>query len=164
MDFRWITDDHVHALIEAVHVADEPYRSRLREVLVSVNAWHADALAQAVTESIAVDDVPFRKTEDILMVERLLNKGLMHNGVVPTMAIPEVARAADLIAHTIARIRQGTLTFEEQSLLEWVFDQGANAYEQANFFPVRDLEQSVRNGLGLVQRLAFLPEMPDDIA
>lgn len=164
MDFSWITDDHVHAMIEAVGVVDEPYRSRLREVLVAVTALHADEQAKAVAEALAVDDVPFYKTEDVFLVQRLLSKGLMHNGVVPTMSIPEVARASDLVAQTIARIRHGTLSFEEQNLLEWVFDQGANAYEQSNFFPVRDLEQSVRNGLGLVQRLAFLPEMPDDIA
>ncbi len=164
MDFRWISDDHIHALIDALAKAEEPYRSRLREVLVSVTALHTEALHHEVNEAIAEDDAPFNTADDVAVIETLLSKGLMHNGVVPTMTIPEIARAADLTAQLITRARVGRMSFEDQDLLEWVFDQGANAYEQANFHPVRNLEKRVRGGLGLDPRIAFLPNLPHDPA
>lgn len=164
MDFSWITDDHIHALIEGLARVEEPYRSRLREVLVAVNSLHMEALGDQITDAIAQHDTPFEQQADVVVVETLLSKGLMHNGIVPTMSMPEVARAADLVAQVISRVRVGTLTFEEQDLLDWVFDQGANAYEQANYHPVRNLERRVRGGLGLDARIAFLPNLPHDPA
>lgn len=157
MDFRWLTDDHIHALIEAMSTAKEPYRTRLREVLVAMNAAHLETLNAEVQDAVAKDDLPFDTEYDVAVVETLLSKGIMHNGVVPTMTIPDIARSADLVAQVIARIRLGTLSFEEQDLLDWTFDQAANAYEQAQFIPVRRLERRVRGGLGLDPRLAFLP-------
>jgi hypothetical protein len=164
MDYRWITDDHVHALIEALSLVQEPYRARLREILITVTALHTESLHHTVREATSREDTPFTTAEDVQVIETLLSKGLMHNGVVPTMSIPEIARAADLTAQLITRARIGHLTFDDQELLTWVFDQGANAYEQSNFMLVRHLEHRVRGGLGLEPRIAFLPNLPHDPA
>lgn len=164
MDFRWVTDDHLSAMIEAITTAKEPYRSKLRECLLAINVLHAHGQQQAIDGILSQTAAPVMTGGDVALVEAIVAKGVLHNGAVPTLNLAEVTRAVELVGGVLARIRAGQLSLEEQDLLEWIFDQVAEKHHAQQHYQIRNLEQRVRQGLGLQVRLAFTEGFPDVVS
>lgn len=135
-------------------------KRKLRELLLLVTQMYTATLHAAVTEQFREDlDVPLLE-EDLLAVEKLMSKGILHNGVVPELSAPDIARAVAIMTTLCIRANCAVLDAEDQQFLEWMFDQAAEEPQQRA--TARKIEKIVRGGLGLEQRLLWThkPEAP----
>lgn len=135
-------------------------KRKLREVLLLMTQMYTSALHEAVTEQFREDlDAPLLES-DLTAVETLMHKGILHNGVVPELSAPDIARAVAIVTTLCIRANCAVMDAEDQQFLEWMFDQAAEEPEQRA--TARRIEKIVRGGLGLEQRLLWThkPEAP----
>lgn len=146
-----MTGEHVETLAAVLHTLPAgPERRRLQELLVWVtNAYTAQLAEQARVALSQEQDRPLVHS-DLLVVEQLMRKGIQHNGVVPELSAPDVARGVSIITGLLSRSAASTLTQEDQEVLQWVFDTAAQDPQRTPF--VRRVESMVRAGLGVEQR------------
>lgn len=146
-----IEPGHLDALNQAISgTTSRTQKRRLREVLLLVTQEYSKQLHQHVKSEFAKDlEAPLIES-DIESVDRLMTKGIIHNGVVPELSATEVARSVSIVTSLLVRANAASLTQDDLSLLEWMFDQAAQETEQRRM--VRKLEATVRLGLGIEQR------------
>lgn len=135
-------------------------KRKLRELLLAVTHMHVAQLNAEVAAQFQEDTEAPLLESDLLYVERLLQKGILHNGVIPELTAPEVARAVAMTTTLCIRANCSVLDAEDQLFLEWMFDQAADEPSQRS--QARRIEKIVRGGLGLEQRLMWnaSSEMP----
>lgn len=151
-----ISADHIDAVIDAMRQAPEPQRSRLRDLALMLDAAHTAKVARAIADT---DPMPLLEQSEFDLLMQVVEKGVAHNGLAPTISGDDMGRALRLFGHLLARAKFGSLTQEDVLLLGEIFDDAAT---QAPY-PVRLLEQKVRLGLGLTERLAFSSDLSPDI-
>lgn len=135
-------------------------KRKLRELLLAVTHMHVAQLNAEVAAQFQEDTEAPLLESDLLYVERLLQKGILHNGVIPELTAPEVARAVAMTTTLCIRANCSVLDAEDQLFLEWMFDQASE--EPSQRAQARRIEKIVRGGLGLEQRLLWnaSSEMP----
>lgn len=124
-------------------------KRRLREILLILTQAYSKQLHQHVKSEFTKDlEAPLIES-DLDAIDRLMTKGIQHNGVLPELSATEVARSVSIVTTLLVRAN-AALDQEDLSLLEWMFDQAAQEPEQRRM--VRKLEATVRLGLGIEQR------------
>jgi len=151
-----MTDPHVAVLHRALTWAPEPSDRRLlREVLYELLSARNAATNRQATAALLAESEPSWIEGDRVLVEVLVSKGIMHNGLVPDLTGVEVQRAINHV-HA-ALLSRRPLDPDAILVLDDVFDH-ATAHPGASVQLLRTVERQVRSGLGLEQRLAWNPD------
>lgn len=149
---------HLDALNQVIAgTTNRTLKRRLRELLLVVTQHYTAELQDDVIEQFRQDtEAPLMET-DLLVLERLVQKGIQHNGVVPELTAPDIARSVAILTTLCIRANCAVLDAEDQHFLEWMFDQAAE--EPSQRATARRIEKIVRGGLGLEQRLLWNPRL-----
>jgi hypothetical protein len=151
----WVTLEHVEAVAAALeHATSAGHRRRLLELHVAVAQAHAAQVVAAATALASEEVAQPLLTEDLDAVENLMTKGVLHNGLVPSLSAVEVAHGLAVLSSLLQRASVGTLSQEQRQLLEQVFDFVVTEHP-ADGAALRVLEQRVRLGLGLQGRVVW---------
>lgn len=150
-----IDDAHLETLETLIgQTTNRTMKRRLKELLLIVTQLHTNAMYARVLDQFAQELEAPMLEEDLQVLERLMHKGVLHNGVVPELTAPQVSRAVAMLTTLCVRANVGILEAEDQQFLEWMFDQAADADPEQRV-QARRVEQIVRGGLGLEQRLLW---------
>lgn len=151
-----IDQAHLDALATVLQTVTAPGpRRKLKECLVVLTNLHTQAQSEraytALTEQGGEQPLEER---DLDIVHCLLAKAIEHNGLVPVLGAVDMARGVGVVTALLERARAGALSAEQDELLLWLFDQAQDSGDANHRRQVRRLEESVRGGLGIPQRLA----------
>jgi len=163
LPLTWIRQEHLDTLKALLpYITDRTAKRRVRETLLGLTTELTAQLMTQATGELAQDPVAPLLDSDLQDVERLLGKGVQHNGVVPELSAVQVGRALQVTSALLARAHIGAMTLGDQEELEWVFDVAADYDNGARRREVRNVEQLVRGGLGLTVRLSTVmpPQQP----
>lgn len=157
-----IDGSHLEILQQAIQqTSSRVGKRKLRELLLLVTQMYTAALQDVATDQFREDlDTPLLES-DLLAIEKLMQKGILHNGVVPELSAPDIARSVAIMTTLCIRANCAVMDTEDQDFLEWMFDQAAEGDPEQRL-QARRVEKIVRGGLGLEQRLVWThrPEAP----
>jgi hypothetical protein len=160
----WLRQHHLEwlgSLLERLETEED--RTVCRELLLGVSQDFVGSLFGALTRTATTDPrAPLTRSE-LLDVQELVSKGVQHNGLVPTLDTVRVGQALQVLAELLARADLAALSQQDQYLLEWVFDVGAESKAGPGAAPVRQLEQLVRGALGLRARMLVSEPVNGDV-
>jgi hypothetical protein len=161
----WLSEAHLDALYALVpYIEDRTVKRRIKELLLGLTEQYTAALSRAVVQDTLNEPITPLTRGELDAVQRLLAKGVQHNGLVPELDTLQVGRALQIVGELLVRVDAASLSQEDQAGLEWVFDVAADEDDGLNRAEVRRVERLVRAAMGLQVRMTHLSPINAQVA